>query len=123
MDLVLVTKTKEESFKPSEFMVPVQRQQQIGVTYAEVRRRPIKFDIRSVGMLEADQTRVFSSVPLAWTATLSSCRSPRPANASAVGQPLMTIYSPDLRGPEQELANLLKVQVPGSVSPAPRWIS
>jgi len=33
----------------SEFIVPVQRQQQIGVTYAEVRRRDIRFDIRSVG--------------------------------------------------------------------------
>ncbi len=39
MDLVPVTQRKEESSKAGEFIVPIQRQQQIGVTYAEVRRR------------------------------------------------------------------------------------
>ncbi len=34
------------------------------------------------------------------------------------GQPLVTIYSPDVRAPEQELVNLLKVQVNGGVTQA-----
>ena len=117
MDLVPVTKTKEESFKPSEFMVPVQRQQQIGVTYAEVRCRPIKLDIRSVGMLEADQARIFECSARV-DGYIEQLQVTSPGERVAVGQPLMTIYSPDLRGPEQELANLLKVQVSGNVSPA-----
>ena len=62
MDLVPVTHRKEESSKPSEFIVPVQRQQQIGVTYAEVRRRHMRFDIRSVGTLEVDQAQIFECV-------------------------------------------------------------
>src|SRR5260370_41852431 len=44
----------EESGKSTEFTVPVARQQQIGVTYATVTKRPIQLSIRSVGMLEAD---------------------------------------------------------------------
>ena len=62
MDLVPVTHRKEESPKPAEFIVPLQRQQQIGVTYAEVRRRHMQFDIRSVGTLEVDQARIFECV-------------------------------------------------------------
>src|SRR6516165_9569282 len=34
--------------KPGEFSVPVERQQQIGVTYAAAERRPIQLSIRSV---------------------------------------------------------------------------
>ena len=41
-----------------------------------------------------------------------------PGERVAVGQALMTIYSPELRTPEQELINLLKVQVNGGVTPA-----
>jgi Cu(I)/Ag(I) efflux system membrane fusion protein len=61
MDLVPVTHRKDESSKPSEFIVPVQRQQQIGVTYAEVRRKHMQFDIRSVGTLEVDQQQIFDA--------------------------------------------------------------
>src|SRR5438552_1300631 len=35
----------------SEFVVPVERQQQIGVTYAAVERKPLRHTIRSVGMV------------------------------------------------------------------------
>src|SRR5260221_3346622 len=42
----------QESGKSTEFTVPVERQQQIGVTYATVTKRPIQLSIRSVGMLE-----------------------------------------------------------------------
>src|SRR5271169_4310096 len=36
-----------QSNKPSEFSVPVERQQQIGVTYSSAERRPIQISIRS----------------------------------------------------------------------------
>src|SRR5438067_2154754 len=48
-----------EANKPGEFSVPVERQQQIGVTYATVERRPIQLSIRSVAVLEPDQAKIF----------------------------------------------------------------
>ncbi|MBV8142798.1 MAG: efflux RND transporter periplasmic adaptor subunit [Verrucomicrobia bacterium] len=117
MDLVPVTRRKEVSSKPGEFMVPIQRQQQIGVTYTEVRRRHMQFDIRSVGTLEADQAQVFDCVARV-DGYVEGLQVTSPGERVRSGQPLMTIYSPDLRAPEQELANLLKVQVNGSVTPA-----
>src|SRR5438128_967319 len=41
----------------SEFAVPVERQQQIGVTYAKVERKPLRHTIRSVGMAVPDKSR------------------------------------------------------------------
>jgi RND family efflux transporter MFP subunit len=92
--------------KPTEFSVPVARQQQIGVTYAEVENRPLQFVIRSVGMLEADAGKAFD-----YTARvegyIQDLAVTSPGERVTEGQPLMTIYSPDLRSTEQELVNLL----------------
>jgi Cu(I)/Ag(I) efflux system membrane fusion protein len=96
------------------FIVPVQRQQQIGVTYAEARRRHMRFDIRSVGNLEVDQAQVFECVT-GVDGFIEELRVTSPGKRVTVGQPLMTIYTPDLRSPEQELVNLLKVHENGSV--------
>src|SRR5262249_10650114 len=41
----------------SEFIVPVERQQQIGVTYAKVERKPLAHTIRSVGLIVPDRSR------------------------------------------------------------------
>jgi membrane fusion protein, copper/silver efflux system len=117
MELVPVTHRNEETAGPGEFIVPVQRQQQIGVTYTKVRRRHMQFDIRSVGTLEVDQARIFECVTRV-DGYIEDLRVTSAGERVTVGQPLMTIYSPDLRGPEQELVNLLKVQVNGSVTPA-----
>jgi membrane fusion protein, copper/silver efflux system len=103
--------------KLREFTVPVQRQQQIGVTYAEVRRSHVRFDLRSVGTLEVDQAQIFECVTRV-DGYVEELQVTSPGERVVVGQPLMTIYSPDLRSPEQELLNLLKVQVNGSVGAA-----
>jgi Cu(I)/Ag(I) efflux system membrane fusion protein len=116
MDLVPVTHRKEESSKPSEFIVPVERQQQIGVTYAEVRRRQMRFDIRSVGTLEVPPAQIFDCVARL-DGYIEELRVTSPGERVAVGQPLMTIYSPDLRTSEQELLNLLKVRANGGANP------
>jgi multidrug efflux pump subunit AcrA (membrane-fusion protein) len=99
----------------SEFIVPVQRQQQIGVTYAEVRRRRIRADVRSVGTLEPDQGQIFECVSRV-DGYVEELHVTSPGERVVAGRPLMTIYSPDLRSPEQELVNLLKVQTNGSVA-------
>lgn len=46
----------------NEFSVPVERQQQIGVTYAPVKRQSLQHTIRAVGMVEPDSTRRWSFV-------------------------------------------------------------
>jgi Cu(I)/Ag(I) efflux system membrane fusion protein len=100
-----------------EFIVPVQRQQQIGVTYAEARPRHMRFGIRSVGTLEPDQAQVFECVT-GVDGYVEELRVTSPGEHVTVGQPLMVIYTPDLRSPEQELVNVLKVRENGSVPAA-----
>ena len=90
----------------SEFTVPVERQQQIGVTYATATRRPIQLSIRSVGMLEADTSKMFDYVARV-DGYVQELKVSSPGQDVSQGQPLITIYSPDLRSTEQELVNIL----------------
>src|SRR6516225_5685882 len=92
--------------KPGEFSVPVERQQQIGVTYASAERRPIQLSIRSVGVLEPDQAKIFEYVARV-DGYIQDLKVTSPGEQVNAGEPLVTIYSPDLRSTEQELVNLL----------------
>jgi membrane fusion protein, copper/silver efflux system len=90
----------------TEFMVPVERQQQIGVTYATVTKRPIELSIRSVGILESDSSKMFDYVARV-DGYVQELKVNSPGQQVSQGEPLLTIYSPDLRSTEQELVNLL----------------
>jgi membrane fusion protein, copper/silver efflux system len=90
----------------TEFTVPVERQQQIGVTYATVKRRPIQLSIRSVGILESDSSKIFDYVARV-DGYVQELKVSSPGERVSRSQPLLTIYSPDLRSSEQELVNLL----------------
>ena len=103
--------------KPGEFSVPVERQQQIGVTYASAKRRPIQLSIRSVGVLEPDQAKIFEYVARV-DGYIQDLKVTSPGEQVTAGQPLVTVYSPDLRSTEQELANLLNERDRGSSSRA-----
>jgi len=92
--------------KPGEFSVPIERQQQIGVTYASAKRRPIQLSIRSVGVLEPNQGRIFEYVARV-DGYIQDLKVTSPGEQVGSGQPLVTVYSPDLRSTEQELVNLL----------------
>jgi Cu(I)/Ag(I) efflux system membrane fusion protein len=96
----------QPSGSSTEFTVPVERQQQIGVTYATVTKRPIQLSIRSVGMLEPDTTRMFNYVARV-EGYVQELKVSSPGEHVSQGQPLITIYSPDLRSTEQELVNIL----------------
>jgi RND family efflux transporter MFP subunit len=96
----------QESGKSTEFTVPVERQQQIGVTYAAVIKRPIQLSIRSVGVLEPDTSKMFDYVARV-DGYVQELKVNSPGQQVSQGQPLITIYSPDLRSTEQELVNLL----------------
>ena len=89
------------------FSVPVERQQQIGVTYAQAVERPLRFELRAVGALEPDPARTFSYVART-DGYVESLGVTSPGQAVAPGQVLLTLYSPEIRATEQELANLLR---------------
>src|SRR3984893_6387294 len=103
--------------KPSEFSVPVERQQQIGVTYASAERRPIQISIRSVAVLEPDQAKIFEYVARV-DGYVQELKVSSPGEQVNVGDPLVTIYSPDLRSAEKELVNLLNERDRGGSSRA-----
>src|SRR2546427_5549052 len=48
---------REGEEQPSEFTVPVARQQQIGVTYATIQKQPFTHTVRAVGMVAYDKQR------------------------------------------------------------------
>jgi len=104
-----------EAGKPSEFSVPVERQQQIGVTYATATKRPIELSIRSVGMLEPDTSKMFDYVARV-DGYVQQLKVSSPGQDVTQGQPLITIYSPDLRSTEQELVNILNDRDRGGTS-------
>lgn len=95
-----------EANKPQEFSVPVERQQQIGVTYTSAQKRPIQFSIRSIGTLQPDQAHIFQYVARV-DGYLQELKVSSPGEPVTKGQPLLTLYSPDVRSAEQELVNLL----------------
>jgi membrane fusion protein, copper/silver efflux system len=106
-----------DNSKPKQFFVPVESQQQFGVTYTEARRRQMRLRIRSVGTLDVDQAQIFECVAH-MDGYIDELQVASPGERVTVGQPLMTIYTPTLRSSEQEYASLLKVQESGNVPPA-----
>ena len=105
-----------EQPRSTEFTVPVERQQQIGVTYATVKKRPIQLSIRSVGLLESDISKIFDYVARV-DGYVQELKVNSPGERVSQGQPLLTIYSPDLRSSEQELINLLNDRSGASRAP------
>lgn len=92
-----------------EFSVPVERQQQIGVTYARVERKPLHHSISAVGVVEADAMRrwVFVARVEGYVQQLFVSS---PGELVKKEQPLISIYSPDLLTTERELVSLLRIR-------------
>jgi len=95
--------------KPGEFRVPVERQQQIGVTFATVETRPLNHSIRAVGRVVPDAQRV-------WRVVSRTSGYVQQLGVGAVGevvkkdQVLMTFYSPELLTTQRELIDLLRAR-------------
>ncbi|MEA3208833.1 MAG: rane fusion protein copper/silver efflux system [Chthoniobacter sp.] len=90
----------------SEFSVPVERQQQIGVAYATAEKKPLHHVIRSVGMVVPDRTRHWEFVARV-EGYVQRLYVTSPGEPIEEGQPLLTVYSPELSTAERELVNLL----------------
>jgi len=123
MDLVPVHKSKAPSdqaneipdanLKPvaqqesREFDVPTERQQQFGVTYAQVKRERLSHSVRTVGLVTADKGRQWMYVPRT-DGYVQKLYVTSPGQTVETGQTLLQVYSPDLATSEQELIKLLE---------------
>lgn len=92
-----------------KFVVPVERQQQIGVTYAMVDRRPLHHSIRAIGMVEADSQRRWAFVARV-DGYVQQMFVTSPGEIVEKDAPLISIYSPDLVTTARELVLLLRMR-------------
>jgi membrane fusion protein, copper/silver efflux system len=98
------------SSSPShEFVVPVERQQQIGVTYARVERKPLLHTIRAVGLIVPDKTRSWQFVSRV-DGYVQKLHVSSPGELVEKDAPLLSIYSPDLLTSEREFVELLRMR-------------
>jgi RND family efflux transporter MFP subunit len=95
--------------KPSEFVVPVERQQQIGVRYAKVERKPLRHTIRAVGLIVPDKTRNWQFVSRV-DGYVQKLDVTAPGQLVEKEAPLLSIYSPDLLTSEREFVELLRMR-------------
>ncbi len=104
---------------PGEFVVPVERQQQIGVTYAKVARRRLEHTIRSVGVVAVNKTKHWEFVART-DGYVDKLFAAYPGEVVEKDQPLLSIYSPDLLSTERELVDMLQARerAGGAHSPA-----
>jgi RND family efflux transporter MFP subunit len=92
-----------------EFVVPVERQQQIGVTYATVERKPLAHTIRAVGVIVPDKTRNWQFVSRV-DGYIQRLHVTAPGELVEKNAPLLSIYSPDLLTSEREFVELLRMR-------------
>src|SRR5438309_169566 len=92
-----------------EFVVPVERQQQIGVTYAMVERKPLRHTIRSVGLVVPDKGRNWQFVSRV-DGYVQRLDVKSPGEIVEKDAPLLSIYSPDLLTSEREFVELLRMR-------------
>jgi len=95
--------------KPGEFVVPVERQQQIGVRYARVERKPLRHTIRAVGLIVPDKTRNWQFVSRV-DGYVQKLDVTAPGELVEKDAPLLSIYSPDLLTSEGEFVELLRMR-------------
>jgi len=93
----------------SEFIVPVERQQQIGVTYAKVERKPLAHTIRSVGLIVPDRSRNWQFVSRV-DGYVQKLNVTSPGQVVEKDAPLLSIYSPDLLTSEREFVEFLRMR-------------
>jgi RND family efflux transporter MFP subunit len=92
-----------------EFVVPVGRQQQIGVIYAKVERKPLRHTIRSVGLVVPDKGRNWQFVSRV-DGYVQKLHVTAPGEIVEKDAPLLSIYSPDLLTSEREFVELLRMR-------------
>src|SRR5438270_13724931 len=101
---------KHTSSTPSnEFIIQDERQQQIGVSYATVKRAPLHHTIRAVGTVEPDLQKHWAFVARV-DGYVKELFVPSAGQLVEKDAPLMSIYSPDLFTTERELLMLVRMR-------------
>jgi Cu(I)/Ag(I) efflux system membrane fusion protein len=95
--------------QPTEFTVPVARQQLIGVTYATVERKSLQSTLRTVGTVTYDKQRHWDFVSRI-EGYVQKVEVSSQGEVVERNQPLLTIYSPDLLTTQREFLNLLQMR-------------
>jgi membrane fusion protein, copper/silver efflux system len=86
--------------------IPVDRVQKIGVRTAPVARRPLVSDLRTVGVVEANE-RGLAQISPRFSGWIEELLVSETGQRVKRGQPLATIYSPDVLQAQQELLTAL----------------
>ena len=105
--MAMPSATTNATEQPSEFTVPVERQQQIGVTYGKIEKRPLVFTIRAVGLVASDKQRRWDYVTRV-DGYVEKLFVFSPGEIVEPDAPLLTIFSPDLLTTENEFLDVLK---------------
>jgi Cu(I)/Ag(I) efflux system membrane fusion protein len=95
--------------QPGEFAVPVERQQQIGVTFATIEKRPFTHTVRAVGMVTYDKERHWDYVARVEGYVQKLFVFSR-GELVQKDEPLLTIYSHVLLTTQNEFTDLLQAQ-------------
>src|SRR5256886_10537811 len=90
-----------------EFVVPVERQQQIGVSFATVEMKPLSHSIRAVGRVVPETQRVWRVVSRT-AAYVQELGVNAPGELVKKNQVLMKLYSPELLTTHPHLIDLLR---------------
>src|SRR5438445_6649631 len=101
------TDTSVTSSPSHEFIVPIERQQQIGVTFATVEMKPLSHSIRAVGRVVPETQRIWRVVSRT-TAYVQELGVNAPGELVKKNQVLMKLYSPELLTTQRELIDLLR---------------
>ena len=101
------TDSSATSSPSHEFVVPIERQQQIGVTFATVEMKPLSHSIRAVGRVVPETQRIWRVVSRT-TAYVQELGVNAPGELVKKNQVLMKLYSPELLTTQRELIDLLR---------------
>src|SRR5665213_966709 len=98
-----------QTMVPGTVMLNPASQQMIGVRYAEVRRADMKRTLRTVGLVQMDEEKI-SRVHVKIAGWIEKVDLDYVGKLIKKGQPLFTLYSPDLVSTEQEYLIALEGQ-------------
>lgn len=109
MDMETPTVPVASDMPDGAVMIPMDRQQLIGVRTTPVVRRMLNHTVRTVGRVDYDETRV-RHVHTKVTGWIEKLRVDFTGELVEEGQPLLDIYSPDLVATQEEYLLALRAQ-------------
>ena len=115
MDLLPVTRQEVES---GVVTLNPQRRQAIGIRTAVVERRPVSIRTRAVGKIVYDETRL-AEVTVKYPGWVGALRADATGVRVRRGEPLFTLYSPELYATQEELLTAIASRSAARATSAP----